>query len=283
MSLKNKLCALAAIAFSWIAIAALSVSPQQVYTGPSGATVGGGGSGAGTQPFGGVNIQTVNYTPAVTDAGKLIVMNNSASALTVTLPNPPISSTWATTILNLAAGAGSIVSVSRNGLTINGGTTTPVVLTNSTLAIFTDGVNYFTAQPLNMGQYSTSSVNDLAITGSGGTLSVNASNGAVGLSIPLGSGAVSLGTGAGGAATVTITAGSRFKIADQGSCTMAAGACSAQALGSTYTAAPACFASVTTAAGTRGFVGAPSTTTTVTPTSSSGTETSTVSWSCFGN
>jgi hypothetical protein len=83
-------------------------------------------------------------------------------------------------------------------------------------------------------------------------------------------------------ATFTMAAGTRLGLADKGSCTMTAGACSAQALGSTYSAAPVCFANVTTVGGTQGFIRAPSTTTTVTPTSSSATETSTVNWACFG-
>lgn len=86
-----------------------------------------------------------------------------------------------------------------------------------------------------------------------------------------------------GGQAIGLLSGNRFKLIDQGSCTMTAGACSAQSLGSTYAAAPVCFANVTTVGGTQGFIRAPSTTTTVTPTSSSAAETSTVNWACLGN
>jgi len=274
--MKNRLLMLATLALSWIALVVLTTSSQQVYTGPSGATVGGGGGGGGGSPLGGVNSQTANYTAVAGDAGKLIVFNAVAS-ITLTLPNPPPSPTWVVGVLNLCNG-NCPVTVSRNGLNINGATSNPLVYTNSTVSIFTDGTNYFTAQPFNLGLYSTASINGFG-TVNNGSFTINAINAAQIFAAGINSGNLTIG----GGSAVAIGGGSRFKLVDQGSCTMAAGVCSAQALGSTYTAAPVCFASVTTAAGTRGFVGAPSTTTTVTPTSSSGTETSTVSWGCFGN
>lgn len=75
----------------------------------------------------------------------------------------------------------------------------------------------------------------------------------------------------------------RFKLSDQGSCVMTAGACSAQSFASTYSVAPICFATESVAGGTVGTLKAPSTTSAVTPASSSGTDTSTVNWICFGN
>lgn len=70
---------------------------------------------------------------------------------------------------------------------------------------------------------------------------------------------------------------------ENGSCTMAAGTCSAQTLAQTYSAAPACFANWTGAGTLTGLLKVPSTTTTVTPASSVGTDTAVVNWGCFGN
>lgn len=72
-------------------------------------------------------------------------------------------------------------------------------------------------------------------------------------------------------------------IADQGSCTMTTGTCSAQSLSRTYTAAPNCFATWNGTGTLTGILKAPSTTTTVTPASSIGTDTAVVNWACFGN
>ncbi|HEX4541866.1 MAG TPA: hypothetical protein VH114_01770, partial [Candidatus Acidoferrum sp.] len=75
-----------------------------------------------------------------------------------------------------------------------------------------------------------------------------------------------------------VLATTRFKLTDQGQCTMTTGACAAQSLGSTYAVAPACFA-ISTGGGTlSGFLKVPSTTTTATPTSSVGTDTAVVNW-----
>ncbi len=77
--------------------------------------------------------------------------------------------------------------------------------------------------------------------------------------------------------------GSRVKITDQGSCTMTAGACAAQTLGSTYTTAPTCIGTWTGTGALAGTIKMPSTTTTVTPASSNGADTAVVNWACFGN
>lgn len=76
---------------------------------------------------------------------------------------------------------------------------------------------------------------------------------------------------------------SRLNPTDKGNCTMAAGTCSAQALGSTYLAAPLCIASWTGGGTLTGIIKVSSTTTTVTPGSSINTDTAQVNWICFGN
>jgi hypothetical protein len=122
------------------------------------------------------------------------------------------------------------------------------------------------------------------ITGgvSGGTLSIQ-SGGNNNLSIlQSGSGTLTVGSAGGFSATRAVFSG-RVQIGDEGSCTMAAGTCTAQSFVATYTVAPKCFVTVAIAAGTQGFYAALSTTTTVTPASSNAADTSTVNWICFGN
>jgi hypothetical protein len=75
----------------------------------------------------------------------------------------------------------------------------------------------------------------------------------------------------------------RFKLTDQGQCTMASGTCTAQHFGSTYSAAPLCFANWTGTGVLTGLIKVPTTTTTVTPASSVNTDTARVNWACFGN
>jgi len=92
-----------------------------------------GGSG------GGVNAQTTNYTAVSGDAGKLVSMNGSS--ITLTLPNPPPSSTWFIFFENRNS---SDLTVSRNGLNIDGAAANLTVHQDQGGGIFTDGTNYFT-------------------------------------------------------------------------------------------------------------------------------------------
>jgi hypothetical protein len=186
---------------------------------------------------GGVNIQTSNYSAAAGDIGKLIVMNGAS--LTLTLPNPPPSSSWTVSVLNHPSSTGSLT-VSRNSLNINGQASNLTVPVTGGATIYTDGLNYYTSSTL------------------AGIL-----NGLTALSANLITG--------------------RTKISDQGSCTMAAGTCTAQSLASTYAAAPVCAATWTGTGTLTGILKVASTTTTITPSSSVGTDTAQVSWICFGN
>jgi hypothetical protein len=75
-----------------------------------------------------------------------------------------------------------------------------------------------------------------------------------------------------------------LKLADQGQCQMVSGACSAQSLSHTYASAPNCVATWTGKGTlTNGGLKIASTTTTVTPSSSTNTDTAVVNWVCFGN
>jgi len=88
---------------------------------------------------GGVNAQTANYLAVSGDAGKLISMNGTS--LTLTLPAAPPSSTWFIAIENRN---GSALTVSRNGLNIDGAAANLTLQQNEGVFIFTDGSNYFT-------------------------------------------------------------------------------------------------------------------------------------------
>src|SRR5260370_41227201 len=90
----------------------------------------------------GVNSQTANYTTVSGDNGKLISFN-SGSAVTLTLPAAPPSATWAVLVENVGAG---ILTVSRNGLNIDGAATNLTVYQNQGVIIFTDRTNYFTSR-----------------------------------------------------------------------------------------------------------------------------------------
>lgn len=114
--------------------------------------VGGGGGTSSGGSGGGVNAQTASYTAVSGDSGKLISFN-SASAITLTLPSAPPSSSWWVAVENIGTGT---LTISRNGLNIDGSATNLTLTQNQGLLLFTDGSNYFTqrtssiagAQPL---------------------------------------------------------------------------------------------------------------------------------------
>lgn len=99
------------------------------------ATPAGGGGG-----IGGVSVKTTNYNLAAGDASTLIVANSS-SVITFTLPSPPPSGTWAVFVQNEGA---ALLTISRNTLTIDGQSQDLILHQGQGVAIFTDGTNYFT-------------------------------------------------------------------------------------------------------------------------------------------
>ena len=88
---------------------------------------------------GGLNSQTASYTLVSGDGGKIVSFNGSS--LTATLPSPPPSSAWKATVQNLST---SSLTVSRNGLLINGGTSNITLTQYQAVTLWTDGTNYFT-------------------------------------------------------------------------------------------------------------------------------------------
>jgi hypothetical protein len=99
----------------------------------------GGGGGGGGGGLGGVNLQTIGYTPQASDCGKQVSM--SGANLTLTLPNPPVNSTCSIFVSNLDA---TPLTISRNTLTIDGVAGNVTLAQNQGVQITTDGVNYFT-------------------------------------------------------------------------------------------------------------------------------------------
>jgi len=104
--------------------------------GDSGSACGSGGAG------GGINAQTANYTLVSGDAGKLVTMNGSS--ITATMPASPPTATWFVKIENLNASA---LTIARNGLTINGGTSNITLQQFQSASCYTDNTNYFCSVP----------------------------------------------------------------------------------------------------------------------------------------
>ena len=89
----------------------------------------------------GVNAQTASYLAVSGDAGKLISMNGSS--LTLTLPASPPSATWMILVENRNS---TDLTISRNGLNIDGAASNLTLHQNQGTVIFTDGSNYFTSR-----------------------------------------------------------------------------------------------------------------------------------------
>ena len=114
------------------------------HTGTGQGNLAGGGGGSA---FNGTNIQTGSYNVLTGDNGKLVVLN-SASAATFILPASPPSSTWVVLFQNEGAGT---LTVSPNGLNIDGSASNLTLTTGLGVIIFTDGTNYFTERGMGAG------------------------------------------------------------------------------------------------------------------------------------
>lgn len=89
---------------------------------------------------GGVSVKTTSYTAADTDCGNLIVFNSS-SAVTLTLPAAIPFAQWCIFVANIGTGS---LSISPNGLQIDGSLSTLTGFGQFSGAyIATDGTNYF--------------------------------------------------------------------------------------------------------------------------------------------
>jgi hypothetical protein len=117
-------------------------------------------------PFGGVNVQTSNYTASLLDKDKLIVMNCSG-ACALTLPATPPSSKWNIWAMSIGS---TLATVSVSSLTFNGGASAPAFIKYMPLMIRTDGSNYFGDAPLVAGTNITltPAANGVTVASSGG-------------------------------------------------------------------------------------------------------------------
>jgi hypothetical protein len=129
---------------------------------------------------GGVSAKTANYLATAADCGKLLSFNSS-SAVTLTLPAAIPFAQWNISIENVGAGA---LTISRNGLNIDGAAANVTLNQNQGVYIATDGTNYFTERGLGGAGTVTSvgltmpaefSVSGSPVTGSG-TLAVTKAN-----------------------------------------------------------------------------------------------------------
>ena len=122
-----------------VALMAIAGSTVQLIKVRLGAGGGGGGGG-------GVNYQTANYTALPADNGKLISFN-AATALTLTLPATPPSTTWFIAVECVAGG----LTIARNGLNIDTAGANVALAQNQGVFIYTDGTNYFTMRGIGGG------------------------------------------------------------------------------------------------------------------------------------
>jgi hypothetical protein len=102
---------------------------------------------AGT-PIGGVNVKTANYTISSQDNGVMVVANGPGSpvtSLTFLLPATPPSAVWWCAISNIGPGA---LTVSPNGLMLDGAGTGLSVPQYQGVLIYSDGSNYYTDRGL---------------------------------------------------------------------------------------------------------------------------------------
>lgn len=97
-----------------------------------------GGSGT----FGGVNVQTGNYTLQASDSGLLVVMNCSG-ACAATMYGTPTSS-FSSAIISIGS---TLATVSLNSLDYNGTTSAPLLTTGQILYFGSNGTNYFGNMP----------------------------------------------------------------------------------------------------------------------------------------
>jgi hypothetical protein len=109
----------------------------------NGVTVNLGSTGSIGCAGGGVNAQTSSY-PLVSGDNNKLVTENGAS-LTATLPAPAPAAPWCATILNLNASA---LTIARNTLTINGGTSNITLQQYQWAQVWSDGTNYLATAPL---------------------------------------------------------------------------------------------------------------------------------------
>jgi|GEM_PF-2904777 len=89
---------------------------------------------------GGAQLLTANYTAVTLDANTLLVFN-SPTPVTLTLPAVPPAAKWTIEVQNIGAG---LVTIARSGLLIDTVAANFPLNQYSGVGVFTDGTNYFT-------------------------------------------------------------------------------------------------------------------------------------------
>lgn len=125
--------------------------------------------------FGGVNVQTSNYTLQNSDSGLLVVMNCSGACAATLNGSPTSSQTYA--IVSIGS---TLATVSLNSLNYDGTTSVPTLTTGQILYFASNGSNYFGNMPLIASTNVTFSAanNNIAVSASGGGSGGGASYGA---------------------------------------------------------------------------------------------------------
>lgn len=115
--------------------------------------------------FGGVNVQTGNYTLQASDSGLLVVMNCSGACAATMYGTP--TSTFSSAIVSIGS---TLATINLNSLDYDGTSNVPLLTTGQILSFGSDGTNYFGNMPFTAGSGATFTVsnNNVAIGASGG-------------------------------------------------------------------------------------------------------------------
>jgi hypothetical protein len=97
----------------------------------------------GTPNTGGVSVKSASYTATATDCGMLLVFD-SASDVTLTLPVAIPFSQWTVSVTNIGSGA---LTISPGALMLDGAGAV-LVAQSQGLSVATDGTNYFSERGL---------------------------------------------------------------------------------------------------------------------------------------
>src|ERR1700722_13346737 len=184
--------------------------------------------GAGTlsvvSPAGGAVVHTGNYTAVAADCGVIQVFN-SATAVTLTLPAAAPFLKWTLPVQNVGAG---VLTINRNGLTIDTVAANLTLSQASGVNLATDGTNYFTERGMAIasGLATISAIQQESYTSGTDTGTANAY--AVTLSPAPTIGAYSeltfiVGHTNTGASTVAVNGGTAIAVKKQGSVALASG------------------------------------------------------------
>jgi hypothetical protein len=121
----------------------------------------------GVPSTGGASVKSISYTAVAADCGKLLVFD-TGSAVTLTLPAVIPFAQWNVSIANIGAGA---LTISPGGRTLDDDGAV-VAAQFQSVSIFTDGANYFSARGIGSvsGGGGSSTTHDEPLTDGAGNL-----------------------------------------------------------------------------------------------------------------